>query len=81
MTNKITGKEPIGEIVQKYPQTAEVFMKHGMHCLGCAASHFENIEQGAEAHGLDVKKLIEDLNKSVAQTTKESDSSPEKTKK
>ncbi len=62
---KITGKMSIGECVQKYPDTADVFMKHGMHCLGCAVAQFENIEQGAEAHGIDVKKLVEDLNKAI----------------
>ena len=62
---KITGKMSIGDCVEKYPQTAEVFIRHGMHCLGCAAAHFENIEQGAEAHGIDAKKLLEDLNKSI----------------
>ena len=62
---KITKDMPIGDVVNKYPQTSEVFMKHGMHCLGCAIAHFENIEQGCEAHGIDVKKLISDLNKTV----------------
>jgi hybrid cluster-associated redox disulfide protein len=62
---KITKNMSIGEAVAKYPETAEIFMKHGMHCLGCAIAHFENIEQGAQAHGINVKKLIEDLNKAV----------------
>ena len=62
---KISGKMAIGECVEKYPETADVFMKHGMHCLGCAAAHFENIEEGASAHGIDAKKLVEDLNKAV----------------
>jgi hybrid cluster-associated redox disulfide protein len=64
-SSKITKDMSIGEVVEKYPDTAEVFMKHGMHCLGCAVAHFENIEQGAEAHGIDVKKLVEDLNKTA----------------
>ncbi len=62
---KISKDMAIGEVVEKYPNTAEVFMKHGMHCLGCAAAHFENIEQGCEAHGIDAKKLVADLNKAV----------------
>lgn len=52
----------IAEIVQKYPQTAGVFSKHGMGCLGCMGAKFENVEQGAAAHGIDVDKLILDLN-------------------
>ena len=42
-------------------------MDAGMGCLGCAAAHFENIEQGALAHGIDVDGLISDLNAAVAQ--------------
>jgi hybrid cluster-associated redox disulfide protein len=53
------------EVVTKWPETAEVFMKHGMGCLGCAAARFENIEQGASAHGMNIQALIDDLNKVV----------------
>lgn len=58
----ITGKEPITDVVNKYPQTVDIFLKHGMHCFGCMAARFENIEQGALAHGIDVPSLIKDLN-------------------
>ena len=62
----ITKDMSIMEVVQKYPDTVEVFINSGMGCLGCAAAHFENIEQGALAHGIDVDTLIEGLNKAVA---------------
>jgi len=58
----ITKEMGIMEVVQKYPATVEVFMNSGMGCLGCAASHFENIGQGAGAHGIDIDKLIKELN-------------------
>ena len=58
----ITKDMSIIEIVQTYPDTVEILMNAGMGCLGCAASHFENIEQGAMAHGIDVDQLIKDLN-------------------
>jgi len=61
----ITKEMSITEIVQKYPKTVEIFMQHGMGCLGCAAARFENVAQGAAAHGLDVDSLITDLNKAV----------------
>lgn len=62
----ITKEMSIMEVVQKYPQTVEVFQKFGMGCLGCAAAHFENIDQGASAHGIDVPDLMDALNKAVA---------------
>ena len=63
----ITKDMSIMEVVQKYPDTVEVFMNSGMGCLGCAAAHFENIEQGALAHGIDVDGLMQGLNEVVPQ--------------
>lgn len=63
---KITKDMGITDIVNKYPETVEIFQSYGMHCFGCMAARFENLEQGALAHGLDVDKLVEDLNKAVA---------------
>ncbi len=62
----ITKDMGIMEVVQKYPDTIGVFMYAGMGCLGCAASRFENIEQGATAHGIDVDALIDALNEVAA---------------
>jgi hybrid cluster-associated redox disulfide protein len=61
----ITKEMPIGEVVQKYPQTIEVFLRHGLMCFGCAIARFENIEQGAIAHGINVEALMKDLNTAV----------------
>ena len=61
----ITKDMSILEVVQKYPDTVDVFVNAGMGCLGCAAAHFENIEQGAMAHGIDVDQLVMDLNTGV----------------
>ncbi|MCL2677708.1 MAG: DUF1858 domain-containing protein [Clostridiales bacterium] len=63
----ITKEMSIMEVVQKWPQTASIFMNFGMGCLGCSAARFENIEQGANAHGINAVKLVEALNKSVNQ--------------
>jgi hybrid cluster-associated redox disulfide protein len=63
---KITGEMGILEVVEQWPQTAQVFMQYGMGCLGCAAAHFENIGQGAAAHGIDIEPLIAALNESIA---------------
>lgn len=65
----ITKEMPIGEVVQKYPATIEVFLRHGLMCFGCAIARFENLEQGALAHGIDVESLLQDLNASVPQET------------
>jgi hybrid cluster-associated redox disulfide protein len=63
----ITADMAIGEVVNKYPSTINVFFKHGLGCVGCAVARFENIQQGATAHGIDVDALINDLNQAVSQ--------------
>lgn len=55
----------IDEIVKKYPETRDTFERHGLGCVGCGAALFENVEQGAEVHGVDVNALIADLNRQV----------------
>ncbi|MBC7250447.1 MAG: DUF1858 domain-containing protein [Anaerolineae bacterium] len=62
----ITKDMPIGEVVQKHPETVQVFLSHGLMCLGCAVARYENIEQGAMAHGIDVEALMKDLNAAVS---------------
>jgi hybrid cluster-associated redox disulfide protein len=62
----ITKEMAIGEVVEKFPQSVEVFLRHGLMCFGCAVARFENVEQGATAHGIDVDALITDLNAAVS---------------
>lgn len=63
----ITKDMTIQEVVEKNPETIRVFLEHGLHCIGCSVARFENIEQGAFAHGIDVDALIRDLNSSVGE--------------
>lgn len=67
MPETITRQMTIAEVVQKYPQTVPVFLAHGLMCFGCAIARFENIEQGAVAHGIDVDALLKDLNAAVSE--------------
>jgi hybrid cluster-associated redox disulfide protein len=55
----------IVEVVNSYPQTFQIFEKYGMHCIYCPASMMETVEQAAMVHGVDVEKLLKELNKAV----------------
>ena len=61
----ITKDMGIMDIVSKYPQTTPVFQSFGMACLGCMAARFENLEQGAAAHGIDLDSMLKDLNAAI----------------
>ena len=63
---KIKKNMKLGEIVEKYPGTIEVFFKYNLQCAGCYAAGFESLEEGANAHGIKGKKfeeLLKELNK------------------
>lgn len=69
---KITKDMNIIEVVQRYPDTAMVFMYAGMGCFGCHAANFESIEEGALVHGIDPDKLVEALNE-IAEASDEAE--------
>ena len=63
---KITKEMNIDEVIKKYPETVEIFVKNGFYCIGCAAASFESIEDGAKAHGVDTNKLVKELNEVIS---------------
>ena len=63
---EITKNSIIGDVLDKYPNTAEIFFSIGMHCLGCPASSGETIEEACAVHGANVDELITALNNAIA---------------
>lgn len=62
---KITKNTGIMDAININPKAAEILMEAGLGCLGCAMAHFETLEQGLLAHGLEEKeidKIIKELN-------------------
>ncbi len=59
---KVTKDMGILDAVNEYPDSVTIFQAYGMHCFGCMAARFENIEQGALAHGIDPDALIKSIN-------------------
>ena len=60
---KITKDMTVSQVLDFDRNLAGVFMNHGMMCIGCPSATMESIEQAAAVHGLDLSKLLTDLNK------------------
>lgn len=63
---KITKDMTLGEVLTRHPETAEVMMSRGLHCVGCSVAAWETIEQGAANHGMSAKQItdmLKDMNK------------------
>ncbi len=52
----------IGQVIRENPATVPVFLRNGLTCIGCPMAGMETVEQGAMSHGIDVEKLVKELN-------------------
>ena len=59
---KFNKNSTIGEVLAANEDYAVILQGFGMHCLGCALAHMETIEQAVGVHGVDLEKLLEELN-------------------
>ena len=61
--DSITEESVIADIIRVYPQTIPVLRSFGMGCLGCPSATAEPLKKAAEIHGVDVRELVDELNK------------------
>jgi len=64
---KISEDMTIKEVIDTYPETAMVFMRYNVGCIGCLAASFEKVKDIATLHHIDIKALVKDLNQAVIQ--------------
>ena len=62
----ITRKSVIMDVIRNHPETFDIFIDHGVGCIGCHAAEFETIGQGIGMHGIDVDKFVNLLNEKIA---------------
>ncbi|MDZ7611900.1 MAG: DUF1858 domain-containing protein [Candidatus Moranbacteria bacterium] len=60
---ELTKESNIMETIQNYPNAVEVFAKHGLPCVGCAAAQFEKISDVVDEFGVDADELIKEIKK------------------
>lgn len=67
MAAQVTKDMLIGEILMIDRGIAEILMGSGMHCVGCPSSAGETLEEASLVHGMDVNKLISEINTYLAE--------------
>ena len=63
---EITKDTSLADIVNINPNASELLFEIGLHCIGCAMSGMETLEEGCLAHGMskkDINELVKRLNK------------------
>lgn len=59
---KVTHEMTIMDVLKLDPGVAPIFMRHGLHCLGCPGATMESIHDAGMVHGIDVDVLVNELN-------------------
>ena len=67
-TTYATEKTLVGELVNNYPETAEVLFGIGMHCLGCPASQAESLADACAVHGVSAETVVKAINEKIAES-------------
>lgn len=69
MATTITKEMAMREVLERWPETAEVFARHfGNGCFTCPGAMVETIEFGAMMHGLPAETLVAELNQTIIAT-------------
>ncbi len=62
MSEKVNKDMTFHHVLQMSPEVAKVLGKFNLGCVGCMGAMNETLEQGAQAHGLDVQDILRELN-------------------
>ena len=66
MAAQVTKDMLIGELLMIDRGIAPILMNAGMHCVGCPSAAGETIAEASIVHGMDVDRLIADINEYLA---------------
>ena len=61
----ITKDMTIGDVIKEYPETIEIMLSYGLHCVGCSVQYWESIEGGCKTHGFEdekIDKMVKEMN-------------------
>ena len=66
MLTEITKDMTIGELLMMDRSAGAILMQNGMHCVGCPSAAGETLEEASMVHGMDIDKLLSDINAYLA---------------
>lgn len=58
----VTETMNVCDVLEMKATLEDVFLSHGLNCVGCPGANTETIKEAAEGHGIDLAKLLVDIN-------------------
>ena len=63
---QVTKDMTIGELLMMDRSAGAILMQNGMHCVGCPSAAGQTLEEASMVHGMDIDKLLSDINAYLA---------------
>lgn len=60
-----TANTTVAEVLEHWPQTALVFLRHQMACVGCVMASFDTLEEVAMVYGLSLGLFLNELKQAI----------------
>jgi hybrid cluster-associated redox disulfide protein len=55
----------IEDLLTTWPETAIVFKRHNMACIGCSVSHLYTVADAAEVYQLALEEFVDELKTAI----------------
>ena len=65
---KVTRESNMADVLFRHPEATEILLDYGLHCVGCAFSAADTVEEGAKIHKLedkDIDEMIDRINEVI----------------
>lgn len=62
---RIESSDVVGEVMRRYPATIRAFIRHHLHCPGCAFSSFCTLAYACDAHSVPSAGVLADLRRAA----------------
>lgn len=57
----IDAKAMVSDVLNRHPSTMQVFIDHGMACIGCVITPYHTIEDACAEYNLAVEAIIREM--------------------
>ena len=58
----------VEDVLTRWPQTADVFGRHNMACVGCPVAPFYTVVEVTAVYNLALAEFVEELKKAIAES-------------
>lgn len=55
----------VADVLDRWPQTIPVFMRHRMACVGCTMAPFETLAEATTIYGMPTDRFVNELREAI----------------